>query len=178
MARETLLNDGQITLRALEPEDLDVLYRWENDPRLWDVGATIAPFSRKQLWDYIETYDGNIFSAEQLRFMIVESAGGRAAGTIDIYDFDPVNRRAFIGILVDEDLRDLGYAARALSIAERYCRDTVGMHQLAALVPEDNAASRQLFKSAGYAVNGRFRSWLRRGESYCDVYFYQKLLVN
>ena len=43
----------QVRLRALEPEDLDILYRYENDSSLWEVGTTIAPFSRKQLYDYI-----------------------------------------------------------------------------------------------------------------------------
>ena len=30
-----LLENERIILRALEPEDLDVLYRWENDASLW-----------------------------------------------------------------------------------------------------------------------------------------------
>lgn len=57
----------RITLRALEPVDVDTLYRWENDTRIWEAGSTLAPFSRKQLWDYIDTYDGDIYAARQLR---------------------------------------------------------------------------------------------------------------
>ena len=33
----------RIRLRALEPEDLDVLYGIENDHSLWSVGATNVP---------------------------------------------------------------------------------------------------------------------------------------
>ena len=36
----------EIILRALEPEDLDVLYSIENDIELWSVGYTTVPYSR------------------------------------------------------------------------------------------------------------------------------------
>ena len=45
-----LLSNDTITLRALEPTDLDMLYQWENDTALWVVSDTIAPYSRKALW--------------------------------------------------------------------------------------------------------------------------------
>ena len=35
-----------IRLRAIEPEDLDLLYLIENDTRLWNVGTTNVPYSR------------------------------------------------------------------------------------------------------------------------------------
>ena len=31
-----------IKLRALEVEDVDILYRWENDPNVWKVSGTMA----------------------------------------------------------------------------------------------------------------------------------------
>jgi diamine N-acetyltransferase len=40
-----------IKLRAIEPEDLDLLYRIENDADLWAVGATNVPYSRYTLHD-------------------------------------------------------------------------------------------------------------------------------
>ena len=36
-----LLSNDRVRLRALEPEDLELLYRWENDPELWEVGNTL-----------------------------------------------------------------------------------------------------------------------------------------
>ena len=83
-----MLSDDKIRLRALEPTDLDVLFAWENDASLWAVGSTIAPFSRKQLWDYIENYDNDIFSARQLRFMVEDVENGNAVGMVDLFDFE------------------------------------------------------------------------------------------
>ena len=48
------LEDEVIRLRALEPEDLELLYRWENDSALWEFSSTLAPFSRYLLKEYIE----------------------------------------------------------------------------------------------------------------------------
>ena len=41
-------------LRALEPDDLDTMYRWENDTNIWRVSGTTAPFSRHSLMRLID----------------------------------------------------------------------------------------------------------------------------
>ena len=38
-----------IRLRALEPDDVQVLYKWENDTEVWKVSNTIVPFSKYML---------------------------------------------------------------------------------------------------------------------------------
>lgn len=37
------MQDENILIRALEPEDLEYLYKWENDMDLWDVSDTPDP---------------------------------------------------------------------------------------------------------------------------------------
>ena len=49
---EEWLRGETVRLRALEPEDLELLYRWENNPAWWDVGNTLAPYSRYLLLYY------------------------------------------------------------------------------------------------------------------------------
>ncbi len=171
-----MLDDGIIRLRALEPTDLDVLYRWENDSSLWCVGSTIAPFSRKQLWDYIETYNGDIFSARQLRFIIENVATGIAVGTVDLYDYDPVNRRAWVGVLVDSAETRKGYGGRALALLAGYAKERIGIHQLVAVVPERNWWSYHLFTKCGYRTTGKFADWLRDGDGYQDAHLLQLVL--
>jgi len=34
-----------IKLRALEPEDLELLYQWENNDSYWLISNTVSPFS-------------------------------------------------------------------------------------------------------------------------------------
>ena len=75
-----LLSNDRVRLRALEPEDLELLYRWENDPELWEVGNTLAPYSRYILKEYIAGSDRSIYESRQLRFMIEECDTGTSEG--------------------------------------------------------------------------------------------------
>lgn len=170
------LTDGIISLRALEPDDVDILYAWENDTDVWDDGATLAPFSRALLVDYVANYEPDIFKARQLRFMIVEMATQLTIGTVDLYDFDPRNQRCGVGILIAPPFRRKGYATAALQILTRYCGHHLGFHQLYCITGTDNKASRLTFQSAGYKVSGRLRSWIRCGRSYRDAFVLQLLL--
>ncbi len=94
-----LLSNDRVRLRALEPEDLDLLYRWENDPVLWEVGNTLAPYSRYLLKEYIAGSDRSIYESRQLRFMIEECDTGISVGIVDLFDFEPHPNRAACGII-------------------------------------------------------------------------------
>lgn len=168
------IHDNILMLRALEPTDLDVLYRWENDEELWHTSATITPFSRKQLWDYIENYDGDIFRTHQLRLMIVEVATYKVVGTLDLFDFDPINSRASVGILIDKEFQGQGYGKIALNLVEDYCKKHISLNQLVATVSVDNERSLALFRSLEYSEVGVMKWWLKRGNQYCDAILFQK----
>ena len=60
-------------LRAMEPEDLDVLYSIENDIELWSAGYTTVPYSRYILHDYIANATCDIYADRQVRLMAVTS---------------------------------------------------------------------------------------------------------
>lgn len=165
-----------ITLRAPEPGDVDAMYLLENDPQLWNDGVTFAPLSRKQLWDYVDTYDGNIFATGQLRLVIETVADGRFAGVIDLYEFDRVNRRAYVGITVVKSMRGHGVGSAAVRQLCSYAADMLDMNQLAAVVREDNVPSVRLFKSSGFEVTGHFPGWIKRGGTWVDALHLQRHL--
>lgn len=170
------IHNNILMLRALEPTDLDVLYRWENDVDLWHTSATITPFSRKQLWDYIENYDGDIFRSRQLRLIIEEISTKQVVGTIDLYDFDPVNSRANVGILIDKDYQGKSYGKMALDVLEDYCREYISLNQLVAIVATDNTKSLSLFRTLGYDEVGVMKAWLKRGLKFIDAILFQKII--
>ena len=49
-----LIND-EILLRAVEPEDLDLMYQIENDPESWDISNFTVPYSRYMFREYIKS---------------------------------------------------------------------------------------------------------------------------
>ena len=69
-----------IRLRALEPDDVQVLYKWENDTEVWKVSNTIVPFSKYMLLQFIANQQRDIFETRQLR-LIIESGSPSARST-------------------------------------------------------------------------------------------------
>ena len=79
-ARQTSSQQPHVRLRAIEPEDLDLLYQIENNQQLWNVGATNVPYSRYTLHDYIASSSDDIFSDRQVR-LIVENEENQTVAT-------------------------------------------------------------------------------------------------
>ena len=158
----------RIYLRALEPSDIDTLYKWENDPSIWHLGNTVEPFSRFALEQYILNAERDIFTSRQLRLMIVKKADDGVIGSVDLFDFDPVHHRAGIGILIDAEERRNGYATEAVSLLSTYAFKTLGLHQLYCNIEKDNHASIDLFEKSGFVRCGDKKEWLRRGDSFVD----------
>jgi diamine N-acetyltransferase len=164
-----------IYLRALEPADIDKLYEWENDSALWHLGNTIEPFSRFTLEQYIFNADRDIFESRQLRLIIVNKNDDSAVGSIDLFEFDPINHRAGIGILVDNHHRRKGYAIEALTLLSAYAFSSLELHQLYCNICADNTPSLELFHNAGFVICGTKKEWVRRGSKYIDEHILQLL---
>lgn len=169
----TFLQNETIYLRAVELSDVDTLYRWENDTTQWATANTHAPLSRTQLWNYANDYDGDIYARRNIRFMICLNETNTAIGTVDIYDFDPANSHASIGVYISRAQRGKGYGNQALEIVERYAGHCIGIRQLMATVAADNTASQAMLLKAGYTLRGTLLNWLRHGELYKNALIYQ-----
>ncbi|MEJ2584963.1 MAG: GNAT family N-acetyltransferase [Robiginitalea sp.] len=173
-----LLKGEHIHLRALEPRDLEFLYALENDPGIWEVSGTLTPYSRKVLRDYLETSHRDIYEVKQLRLAIC-ACPETPVGLIDLYDFDPKNLRAGLGIVISEPAdRDRGYGAEAIALMTAYAFEVLGLHQLYASVGEKNVRSRHLFEKLGFVRSGVRRQWLRTASGFEDEWFYQKIREN
>jgi diamine N-acetyltransferase len=170
-----LLRNHIIALRALEPTDLETLYGWENDTRLWTVSDTIAPYSREALWRYLEDYTGDIYAQRQLRLMVTLIEDGTAVGTVDFLNFDPLNNRAELGLFIDEAHRGKGLGRQALELLTAYARDHIGLRQLYVYISLNNKVCLDLFERFGYQRVGVLQAWVKRGTTYHDVALLQML---
>lgn len=169
-----LLENDFIKLRALEPEDLEILYHWENNTDLWIHGNTLSPYSRLALRDYItETQQQDIYEAKQIRFIIELKLDQTTIGTIDIYDFDFHNQRAGVGILIDTQYRRQNYGLQALELIKEYIFDFLRIEQLYAYISKKNNNSIRLFEKAGYTKSGTLKNWIIYNSYFSDVYIYQ-----
>ncbi len=168
-------NLPSIRLRAIEPEDLDLLYRIENDTRLWNVGATNVPYSRYTLHDYIATSSDDIYADRQVR-LVVENEKGETVGLADLVHFDPQHLRAEMGIVIVDAERRKGFASAALAELSRYALRVLHLHQLYAVVEKENVAAMQLFRENGYTEQALLKDWLFDGRSFHDSCLLQRFL--
>lgn len=171
------MKHSQVVLRALEPEDLELLYKWENDKAYWIISNTLSPFSRFTLKRYLENSHRNIYETGQLRLMIDVAESGKTIGTIDLFDFDAFHGRAGIGILIaDEEERRKGYASMALECLIAYCFSTLQLHQLYCNIMSNNCESISLFKKMGFKEAGLKKEWVKTPDGYLDEHLFQ--LIN
>ncbi|MDR0511374.1 MAG: GNAT family N-acetyltransferase [Rikenellaceae bacterium] len=171
------LESENIRLRALEPEDVDVMYRWENDVSVWRVSNTTAPYSKYMLREFVENQRHDVFETKQLRLMICTRATGRPVGAVDLFDVDPYNRRAGVGILIYEtqDKRH-GYASEALALMILYAFQTLILNQLYCNITAGNIASMSLFRNKGFTMVGLKKEWIKTTADWQDEYMLQ--LIN
>lgn len=163
-----------INLRALEPEDLEVLYRWENDTEIWTVSNTITPFSKYILKKFISNSHKSIYETGQVRLMIDLVDEQVTIGTIDIFDFDSFNKRAGIGILIaSEEHKRKGYATKSIECLLNYCFNTLLLHQVYCNILSNNPESIEMFKKIGFTEAGIHKEWIRTSHGYLDQHLYQ-----
>jgi diamine N-acetyltransferase len=171
----TFFVSERLRLRAMEPEDLEVLYAMENDPQTWDVTNFSVPYSKFTLRQYIESSQCDMFADHQLRMMIVGLEDDVVVGTIDISDFAPLHSRGEIGIAIRTEFQGNGFAKEALRLMCEYAFYFLYLKQLTAHVAIDNEASMQLFKSCGFVECGLLKEWWCVGGKYKDVALLQRL---
>lgn len=173
-----------IQLRALEPADLTRLYKWENDSSIWSVSGTLVPFSRFVLEEFVNQAHQDIYTNKQLRLMIdlryfddEEDAVGeeiRSIGCVDLFEFDPKNKRAGVGILIsDQAVRGKGFATEALHLLIDYGFNILDLHQIYSNVRVDNESSVALFKKLGFEVTGLKQDWVYNQGRFYDEYTMQ-----
>jgi diamine N-acetyltransferase len=158
----SILKGNRIILRALEPSDVDLLYSWENNSSIWPVSNTLVPFSRFVLEKYIADAHMDIFQAKQLRLMIDHTSvhPTETIGAIDLFDFDPMHKRAGIGILLcEERYRNKGFASEALELLIDYSFTVLQLHQLFCFIDFDNKPSLKLFDKFGFRITGEKKDW-------------------
>jgi len=152
-----------ITLRKIEPEDLPFLYQWENDALAWADGNKHNPLSKQDLRDYITSTSGDIYKDGQLRLVILHE--GCTIGCIDLFDLDPRNARAAIGMYIAPEYRGKGYGKDAVLALEQYAFDFLNLRTIYAVIAEKNLACRTIYEQLGYLPSSPLKHWTIEGDA-------------
>ncbi len=169
-----LLENENITLRAPELSDLDFLFDLENNTDYWHLSNTRLPYSRFDLEQYILMADKDIYKTGQLR-LIIDDKKNTPVGIIDMFDFDPQNSRAGVGIIIVEQERKKGYSEQALNVLIEYSINILNLHQLFCNIESGNEASINLFEKTGFRRTGIKKEWNKSSDKWIDELFLQKI---
>lgn len=167
------LTGKKVYLRALEPEDLDFVHKIENTEDFWEVSSTQTPYSKFLIRQYLENAHRDIYDIKQLR-LVISTKRHRAVGLIDVFDLEPKDRRAAIGILIaNKKDRKKGYGSESLSLLCDYCFKHLGLHQVYANVGAENRESRRVFENNGFRKVGLKKDWSLHDGEFKDEFLYQ-----
>lgn len=169
---------AEIKLRALEPEDLELIYRIENHPDFVRWSAASAPYSRYIIRQYLETTTNNLFSDQQVRLVIEQqNADGEviSIGFADLTNYSPQHQRAEISLAILPEYQGNHAAEPAVRLLEEYAR-RLRLHQLYAIIAHTNAPALRLFQRLGYEETARLPQWIYDGNSYVEAHVFSQLL--
>ena len=156
------LKIGDVELRTLEPEDFRVVHRWEGEIDAWMANSASAPFSRHTLWRYFKNYNCDIYSTHEVRMIVM--LAGEPVGMLDVFNFDPMNSRAEVGVYVCAEHRRGGVGETAVRIAvENYAFGRLNLNQVYCTIRRSNEAALALFRQAGFTGETVLAQWISAG---------------
>lgn len=175
MIGTNLLVGKHVSLRAMEPEDLEILYTLENDTTNWDISSVNVPYSRYALKQFIAKGTHDIYTDRQLRLMIESVDDGTVVGVIDLVDFNPRHHRAELGIVMAKDYQNKGLGTEAIQLIEIYAEKFLELNQIFAYVSTKNESSIKLFEKCKYKHTCTLDKWILVDGKFEDVMIFQKI---
>lgn len=167
---------SEITLRAMEPEDLELIYRIENDRAFWRFGNTSVPYSRWTLRRFIETSSCDLFADQQVRLVVQgkDSIGNAVTvGLADLVNFNPLHHRAEISLAILPEFQGQHLGQPIVQQLLRYA-SSLGLHQLYAIIAETNTPANRLFQHLGFTPSALLKDWLCCDNQFVDARVWQK----
>ena len=129
-----MLVGKNISLRSLINSDLDFLEKVENNESLWKYGSEKKIYTREELKSYIQNSHTPLHIAKQYRYVIEYKT--IPVGFIDLFNL--IEKEVYIGIIIDEEYQNRGFAKESLSLLTDYCFVYLGITKLKCSVDVSN----------------------------------------
>jgi len=177
-----MTSTNNIRLRALEPEDLELLYAIENDTQFWRFGTTTVPYSRYALRSFIEQTQNDLFADGQVRLVVEVNSDKNekgnnwtAVGLADLFNADALHMRAEIGLIILPEYQGCHFGEAAVRKLCDYARELM-LHQITATIAVTNTKANSLFERLGFTSSARLSDWLRTNDGFVDAVIWQLII--
>ncbi|MDZ4722459.1 MAG: GNAT family protein [candidate division Zixibacteria bacterium] len=163
----------EIYLRIVTPDDIAQTHHWliQSDPHL----QTCEPFVMMTASEAAEIYRKKERTVETVSYITIRKKDNTPIARIRYFNYNPMNRSAEIGYLVDPDQRRKGYARESILVLCRYLFRNLGLHKVHAQTASVNIPSVQLLESCGFKRDGVLRAHHFYNGEFHDDFIYSIL---
>lgn len=146
-------------------KDLDLYYKWINDPEVRVFLKAFRPISLKAEGEWIDSLNSKPTSI----VLTIETLDGQPIGVMAMDKIDWKDRRCVTGSFIGEkELWGQGYGRDAKMALLKYAFDTLNLHKVCSSAIDYNQRSVRYNQACGYRVEGRLKQQFFRNGKYCD----------
>lgn len=172
---------GKKTRLRLVEDNLDDAKRiveWRNDPRIKAYFFETEPIS---LGSHIQWYKKNMNDPSQRYYMIDALshwktgdplASPLSIGTMGLKNINWRSRNAEFGrfVIGEADFQGKGYGKESLVILLDYAFNHLNIHRIWLAITTVNRASKELYHTVGFLIDGILREHLYKNGQYVDIH--------
>ncbi len=159
----------RLRLRALTPQDLDLAWRWVNDPAVHQFITTIWPLSPQDEEDWLRQVRQRPLWERPLVLDARQKDGWRAIGNAALARIEWRHRWAELAIMIgDKAFWGQGYGTEAVQALVGIAFDILNLHRVQLEVYDYNRRAQRAYEKAGFRVEGRRREAIYYRGAYHD----------
>ena len=161
--------DRLVRLRAAEPDDWELLWRWNQDGELLrHLERLHPPQSRAAVKRWLEETATRQPKDDEFG-VTIETLAGEPVGGLGTHHCDPANGTFSYGLSIAHEHRRRGYARAAIGLVLRYFFEERRYRKAWVHVYGFNEASLRLHEGLGFQREGRLRQMLFTQGRYHDI---------
>ncbi len=157
-----------ITLRAIEIEDLELIREMINDPEIENMtGGGGLPVSKYQQENWFKSLENR---KNEVRLMIDTESNG-TIGMVMLTDIDYKNSTAQFHskIATSKNIRGKGYGTKATNALVEYGFDQLNLNCIYSHIIEYNIASQRVKEKCGFKKDGVLRNRVYKNGKYHNI---------
>ena len=164
----------KIFLRAVTADDIANFQLWFLQSEPQTQSCRIHPL--RSTAEVTEAFKKREPSANRGQFVIVRKKDKVPVGKISFFDYNPLNRSAELGILIDPDEQKNGYAGEAIRVLVKYLFHQRGFNKVYAQTAGFNKGAIKLLESLKFKKDATLRDHYFYGGKFHEGFIYSLLL--
>ncbi len=158
-----------VFLRSLEIDDAEIIYKWHNDPGLYN--SLLRPYRSVSL-AVVEEWlrQKQSYSSDEINWAICLTNNLQHIGNIYLRNIDWISRHGELNIFIgDSEQRSKGYGKAAVSLVIEYALQNLGLQRLYLFVLKDNSSAIKMYEKCGFTTEGKLRRHAFKDGQFKDV---------